>query len=80
MSPNNNTVTLSPEVKAVLGRTSAEAHSHLTSGAKALLALNAKADRTGSPVYGDIGYVERARRRAVGKRQRAARKINRSAR
>lgn len=77
MSPNNNTVTLSPQVLGALGRASAEAHSHLTSGAKFLLALNAKADRTGSPVYGDIGVVERARRRAVGKRQRAARKIGR---
>ena len=72
-----NTMTLAPEVREALGRSSAEAHSALTAGAKFLLALNAKAERTGSPVYGDIGPVERARRRAVGKRQRAARRLNR---
>jgi len=72
-----NTMTLSPEVLATLGRSSTEAHHALTFGAKALLALNAKAERTGSAIYGDVGSVERAKRRAVGKRQRAARRINR---
>lgn len=68
---------LDPEVQAALGRTSAEAHSALTHGAKFLLALNAKAARTGSPVFAGVGLAEKARRRAAGKRQRAARKVNR---
>ena len=44
---------------------------------KMLLALNAKADRTGSPVFSGVGLAEKARRRAAGRVAKASRKANR---
>ena len=78
MSPPTPTpIELTEEVRTALGRTSAQAHASLTSGAKFLLALSAKAQRTGSPVFAGIPAAEKARRRAAGKRAKAARKANR---
>lgn len=78
MNPRQPTeIRLSDSAKAALGRTSADAHRHLTEGAKFLLALNAKAARTGSPVFAGVGLVEKARRRAAGRVAKASRKANR---
>lgn len=42
------------------------------------LALGVKADRCGTPIYAGTVYgAEKAKRRAIGKRQRAARKVHR---
>ncbi len=65
-----NAIQLSPEVKALLG-------SALPMKSRVLLSLNAKADRTGSPVFTGVGQAERDRRRASGRRAKAARKVNR---
>ena len=62
--------TLSPKVRALLTQ-------RLGTKSAFLLALNAKANRTGTPVFTGIDPEERRRRRAAGKRQRAARKVNR---
>jgi hypothetical protein len=45
---------------------------------KFLLALNAKANRTGTPVFAGVDPVEKARRRAAGKVAKAQRKVNRA--
>jgi len=74
---NPTPIQLSDDVRATLGRSSADAHAKLTHGTKFLLAVTAKAERTGSPVYAGIPAAERARRRAAGKRQRAARRAAR---
>ncbi len=74
MSP---TYALSPEVKATLARSSAEMHQAATFDAKALFSLNAVAAQRGAPLFAGIPASEKARRRAVGKRQRQARKANR---
>ncbi len=76
MSPN---FTLSPQVQATLARSSAEMHQAATFDAKALFSLNAVAVRRGAPLFAGIPFPEKARRRAAGKRQRAARKITRKA-
>ncbi len=65
-----NTIQLSPEVKALLG-------SALPMKSRVLLSLNAKADRTGTPVFTGIDPAEKARRRAKGRVAKASRKANR---
>ncbi len=76
MSPN---FTLSPQVQTTLARSSAEMHQAATFDAKALFSLNAVAAQRGAPLFAGIPASEKARRRAAGKRQRAARKITRKA-
>ncbi len=66
-----NTIQLSPEVKALLGQA-------LPMKARVLLSLNAKADRTGTPVFDGIGAAEKSRRRAKGRVAKASRKRNRA--
>ncbi|MBP2323322.1 hypothetical protein JOF56_003707 [Kibdelosporangium banguiense] len=51
----------------------------LPHGSKFLFVLNAKASATGAPIFAGIDRAEKLRRRAAGKRQRAARRINRAA-
>lgn len=53
------------------------ARAHLDYDSKFLLALNAKATRTGSPVFAGIPFVTKQRRRAAGKVAKASRKVNR---
>ncbi len=65
-----NAIQLSPEVKALLG-------SALPMKSRVLLSLNAKANRTGSPVFTGVGLAEKARRRAKGRVAKASRKRNR---
>jgi hypothetical protein len=65
-----NAIQLSPEVKALLG-------SALPMKSRVLLSLNAKADRTGSPVFAGVGQAEKDRRRAKGRVAKASRKRNR---
>ena len=67
-----NPIQLSPEVRALLDV-------HLTTKTKMLLALNAKATRTGTPVFEGVGLAEKARRRESGRRAKAARKATRRA-
>ncbi len=70
-------IKLSPEVSETLGRTSQASYDALTFGAKFLAALGAKEHRTGSAVFRGIPASEKARRRAKGKAQRAARRAAR---
>lgn len=70
-------VTLAPEVRETLGRSSAKVHAALTSEARFLVALSQKALRTGTPVFAGISPAERDRRRAKGRVARASRKMNR---
>ncbi|WP_394620974.1 hypothetical protein JNUCC0626_18325 [Lentzea sp. JNUCC 0626] len=50
----------------------------LPRGARFLAALNVRAFRTGVPIFAGFNPDEKARRRAAGKRQRAARRVHRS--
>lgn len=65
-------IQLSDDVKALIGQA-------LPMEARVLLSLNAKARRTGSPVFTGVGLAEKNRRRAAGRRAKAARKITRRA-
>lgn len=65
---------LSDEVRAQLIEMLPASERHRS---HATAALNRKAARTGSSVYAGIDPAEKRRRRAVGKRQRAARKAAR---
>lgn len=49
----------------------------LPAGARFLFALNAKANRTGSPIFAGIDRDEKARRRAKNKVARQSRRVNR---
>jgi len=69
--------TLTPEVKDVLGRSSAASYDAMTSGVRALAALNRVAVLRGTPLFAGIPYEEKARRRAAGKVAKATRKANR---
>lgn len=73
-----NAATMTPEVREVLGRSSAASYSALTEGVRFLAALNAKAVRTGSPVFAGVPYAEKQDRRAAGRRAKAARKLQRT--
>lgn len=53
------------------------ARTYLDTDSKFLLALNAKANRTGSPIYAGVPAATRQKRRAAGKVARASRKANR---
>ena len=73
-----NAITLAPEVREALGRSSTQVHASLTQGARFLLALSAKEQRTGSAVFRGVPASVKAARRAAGKRAKAARKASRS--
>lgn len=70
-------IRLSPAVRETLARTSADVHRSLTQPARFLLALNAKARRTGSPIFAGVGLAKRAKSRAKGRIAKASRKANR---
>ncbi len=70
-------IQLSPEVREILGRVTAVDHQALTSNARFLVALGAKSERTGSPVFSGISTAERDRRRAKNRIAKASRKRNR---
>jgi len=53
------------------------ARAYLDESSKFLLALNAKANRTGSPIFAGIPFTTRKQRRAAGKVAKAQRKVNR---
>ncbi len=76
-SARNVPMTLSPEVREILGRATAVEYDTLLSPVRFLAALGAKADRTGTPVFDGIGAAEKARRRAKGRVAKASRKANR---
>ncbi len=76
-SARNVPMTLSPEVREILGRTTAVEYNTLLSPVRFLAALSAKADRTGSPMFAGISTAERDRRRAKGRVAKATRKRNR---
>ena len=65
-----NTIQLSPEVQAIIGR-------HLSMKSRVLLALNVKAQRTGSPLFTGVGLAEKEKRRRKGRVAKASRKANR---
>ncbi|MDT8915787.1 hypothetical protein [Amycolatopsis sp. PS_44_ISF1] len=47
--------------------------------ARTLVALNVRSRNTGVPIFAGIEPAEKRRRRAAGKRQRAARRVHRAA-
>jgi len=53
------------------------ARAYLDADSKFLLALNAKATRTGSPIYAGVPAATRQKRRAAGKVAKRQRKVNR---
>ncbi len=70
-------IQLSPEVREILGRVTAVDHQALTSNARFLVALGAKSERSGSPVFGGIPAAEKAKRRRKARIAKASRKANR---
>jgi hypothetical protein len=68
-------IRLSDAVQSLL---TAEADKVTSPSTQMALALSAKVQRTGTPIYaGTIYGAEKAKRRVVGRRQRAARKAHR---
>ena len=65
-----NAIQLSPEVRSIIGR-------NLSMKSRTLLALNAKARREGTTLFGGVGLAEKQRRRAKGRIAKASRKANR---
>lgn len=63
---------LSPEVAAIV-------RPAMSVNAKFLIALNAKARRTGNPLFEGVGLAEKARRRKAGRVAKATRRSQRSA-
>lgn len=82
MSPTTHPmIRLSDAAKAALGRTGTKPQSvfdRLDVKGKYLIALNAKSDRTGAPVFAGVGLAEKSKRRAKGRVAKASRKQNRS--
>lgn len=76
-------IRLSEAAKAALGRVpvtpGTTVFDTLSPAAKFLVALNAKARRTGSPIFAGVGLSKRAKRRAAGRIAKASRKRNRRA-
>jgi hypothetical protein len=72
-------ITLSPEVKDLLGEHAGKGFAALDQSAKFLVVLNAKAVATGSALFSGVPFHVKTRRRAANRVARRSRRINRGA-